>query len=159
LVAIEVMPAKPTAVLVVCLVLAMAGCTSTSGFSIDTSQNVTVPAEYEIPAPPTNLSTQAVEQAALEYEEAFLYRRLVAKENVNTINAKGTYGGRSATVINRNEGSVRIAVELGYAYAWGCGTSNSTGGNNYHGTSEATYRITTSDITRVDGTTISVPCV
>lgn len=120
------------------------------GSELDRWRGVQYDGDPAPPAPPSDLSADVVRGVAAEAEEAYLYDRLENESGLRNYGVAGYTVDPGAYVADRGPDAVLVRVRMGYS--WECGATVADG------VSKATYRITTGDVVRVEGTTVDPDC-
>jgi len=120
------------------------------GSESDRWRGVEYGGDHEPPSPPSNLSADVVRDIAAEAEEAHLYDRLESASGLEDYGVAGYTVQPGAYVADRGPNAVLVRVRLGYSYECGSTVADLV--------STATYRITTEEVVRVDGTTVDPAC-
>lgn len=118
--------------LLVAALLVTAGCTGVSPTGGDASPSATAPdatpttpttgtavwSPEVFPSAPPNLSDEQVENAAIAAEKVHVYETLSTEYDLTYLSFGYMYSSK-ATVLNRSDGRVYVAVEVRYSYSNG----------------------------------------
>lgn len=137
--------------LLLVVMLLLAGCTASAPAPSESQTGVTedgTPEPREFPSPPAELTPETAKQTALNYEAAYVDRRLVN----SSVDDFGTFGGASfpeASIVNETDSGYYIDVQMPYYYEQGeMDTDTFT---------RARYFVSTGTINRINGSNVAVP--